>query len=740
MSETESLTKKSEKSHFRLILWGVVAAVALYLIIRNFSAFSNILLVALGFGMVVLVHEFGHFIVAKLSDVKVEAFSIGFPPALVGVQRMEDGYRVRLFPKFSEKEGEPEAERLSFTFGKKGRASETEYRIGVIPIGGFVKMLGQDDVGPVKTSDDPRSYANKPVIFRMAILAAGVTCNVISAILIFMIVFMVGIKLPPAVVGGVIPDSPAAKAGLEAGDEVIEIGGESENLDFSNVQVAAALSDVNEPVKMKVRHEDGSVEDLAIVAKLLKGNPLRLFGVIPAQSLIIAKVSKADEVKLHEKTGLLSGDRIKSVNGKEVRNYWDLKPLVLDCMLPELEVVAERKGVEGGTELIETRIRMEMLFAGGYGVESESELYHVYSMVPRLCVTDYSGMPEAARGGSIVGKIGRKIQSMGTGIRRRVLSLVGKAPEKPEPPLRAGDVILAVGDVTNPTYVEMREAVEESENKGLKMKVLRKGKNGVEEELLVTVVPRRLRGTKRVQIGAALALDAERPVVAKTISVEDGPPKLDIPRGAVVTAVDGVPVSNFYDIIREIRRYPGEHITLDWRLNKEVAGSAALDVANDGEAITVKSTFAEYIPFDDLKRLYRAGNPIEAVGMGYKKTLMFITQTYLTLRRLVSRDVSPKSLIGPVGILAASYTIVSERPFVYYAYFLGLISACIAVVNFLPLPPLDGGLVVLLLVEKIKGSALSERTQGIIAYAGWVLIAGFFLYITFNDVVRTFFG
>ncbi|GAH96410.1 unnamed protein product [marine sediment metagenome] len=63
---------------------------------------------------------------------------------------------------------------------------------------------------------------------------------------------------------------------------------------------------------------------------------------------------------------------------------------------------------------------------------------------------------------------------------------------------------------------------------------------------------------------------------------------------------------------------------------------------------------------------------------------------------------------------------------VYYVYFLGLISACIAVFNFLPLPPLDGGLIVLLLVEKIKGSALSERAQGVIAYAGWVLIGGFF--------------
>jgi regulator of sigma E protease len=572
----------------------------------------------------------------------------------------------------------------------------------------------------------------------MAILSAGVICNVISAVLIFMIVFMIGIQLPPAVIGGVRPDSPAERAGLKAGDEVVEIDGKSGNLDFSNIQVAAALSDVNEPVKMRVRHEDGTEEELELVAELLKGNPMRLFGVIPASSLTIADVTDKDE--LYRKTGLRPGDHIKSVNGKEVKNYWDLRPLVLDSVVPKLEVVAERKDADGERELIETEIGMEMRFAGDYEVESESELYHVCSMVPRLRVTAYSGMPEAARGGSIVAKIGRKIRSLGTGIWCRILSLAGKVPEKPEPPLRAGDIILAVGDVNNPTYVEMREAVTKSEDKELTMKVLRPDANGVEEELFVTVLPRRLRGAKWVQIGAVLALDADRPFVGKTISVEDGPVKLDIPEGAEITAVDGTPVSDFYDIIREIRRYPGERITLDWRLDKEIAGSVALDVGDDDESITVKTIFAESVPFDELKRLYRAGNPIEAVGMGYKKTLMFITQTYLTLRRLVSRDVSPKSLIGPVGILAVSYTIVSERPFVYYAYFLGLISACIAVVNFLPLPPLDGGLVVLLFVEKIKGSALSERTQGIIAYAGWVLIAGFFLYVTFNDVVRTFFG
>jgi regulator of sigma E protease len=306
--------------------------------------------------------------------------------------------------------------------------------------------------------------------------------------------------------------------------------------------------------------------------------------------------------------------------------------------------------------------------------------------------------------------------------------------------LQKGDIILSIGKVENPTFKELRDVTAEYEKKELGIKVLRKYAEGVEETVEVSVVPKRPVGGERALIGIYPILDAKHAVVAKTISVEDGPVKLDIPRGAEVTAVDGVGVSNFYDIIREIRRYPGERVTVDWRLDEEVAGSVALDVDSDGESITVKSTFAEFIPFDELKRLYRADNPIEAIGMGYKKTLMFITQTYLTLRRLVSRDVSPKSLLGPVGILAASYTIVSERPFVYYMYFLGLISACIAVVNFLPLPPLDGGLVVLLLVEKVKGSALSEKTQGIIAYAGWVLIGAFFLYITFNDVVRTFFS
>jgi regulator of sigma E protease len=96
--------------------------------------------------------------------------------------------------------------------------------------------------------------------------------------------------------------------------------------------------------------------------------------------------------------------------------------------------------------------------------------------------------------------------------------------------------------------------------------------------------------------------------------------------------------------------------------------------------------------------------------------------------------------MGPVGIITFSYRIVAHEPLVYYVYFLGLISAVIAVFNFLPLPPLDGGLVLLLLVEKAKGSALSERIQAIVAYTGWALILTLILYVTFNDIVRSFFS
>lgn len=705
--------KKPVNKNFRLILLATVVVVILYFIVSHASAFGNVLLVLLGFGAVILVHEFGHFIVAKLSDIKVEAFSIFMPPTLLGIQKMENGIRIRILPDIFPKEGDESGEgAISVTLNSKGKASETEYRIGLIPFGGFVKLLGQEDVGPVKSNDDPRSFANKPTSTRAAVLAAGVICNVISAVIIFMIVFLVGINLPSPVVGGVKPDSPAARAGIKAGDEVIEVAGKSKDIDFSNIGIAAALSGKNEKVSLRVRHEDGTEEDFTLVAEEMETftGKMRLFGVLQAQSLKIAKLSKKEEANdLHMKTGLLPGDYIKSINGTDVQSHWDLEGLIQNTYKPSIKLSAERmKGPEKGKR-IESEIALKWLFASGLKVESESELYHIYSMVPRLVIIWVSD---------------------------KLASKVGVTEDS----LRPGDVIVAIGDIENPTYSEMRSVTKESEDKDLQIKVLRTSASGAEEILTVAVRPKKRSGSDRVEIGILVALDAERPVVAKTIDTGGGPEKLDIPRGAMITAVDGTPVSNFYEIVREIRRYGGERITIDWRVDEQIAGSVALNVDNNLDGITIKSDFAEIIPFEDLERTYKADGPIDAILMGYRRTVMFVAQTYVTLRRLIGGLVSPKNLMGPVGIITLSYNIVAEQPLVYYVYFLGLISAVIAVFNFLPLPPLDGGLVVILLVEKVKGTALSERVQGIIAYVGWALIGTLILYVTFNDIVRSFFS
>jgi regulator of sigma E protease len=762
----------SERKHslnirIRTVL-GIIAFVAVvYLIIHNAGFFGNVVLVLLGFGAVILVHEFGHFVVAKLCGIKIEAFSIFMPPILFGVQRTEKGLRFRILPELFPKEDDESAKHpadksgeglLSFTIGKKNGGSGTEYRIGLIPFGGFVKMLGQGDVEPVKESSDPRSFTNKPFIVRASVLAAGVTFNALSAVIIFMVVFLVGINLTPAVVGGVKPNSPAARAGLKAGDEIIEIGGKSDNLDFINIGLAAALSDVNEVVRLKVKREDGSTGDFALVAKQLQGEDMKTFGILPPMGLTIARLSEKDANELYARTGLRPGDRIKSVGGRDVRTYWELAEIVRSTLTPATIVTAERtKRGSKNVDTVQTQLGLLLPALKNANIASESALTHIYSMVPRLRL-DRVGYKEPAGKKTLMSKLYNLLRRAKEKLVSKLYSLFGKTKEKlmkAEPGIKSGDIILAIGDVNLPigevkcpTYKEFREVTTKYRDAKMPVRVLRRSSSGSEEPLTITVEPKWSNDANAVLIGISPlpVLDTQHPVVAKTIDAGGGLTKLEIPRGATITAVDGTKVSSFYDIIREIGRYSGERITIDYRLNEEVAGDVALNVGSGRELIAVESGFAEGFPFEDLERCYKARGAdllsrlVNAVVLGCEKTVTFIAVTYVTLKRIVGGLVSPRNLVGPVGIITLSYHIVAEQPLVYYVYFLGLISAVIAVFNFLPLPPFDGGLIVILLVEKIKGSALSERTQGVIMYAGWVLVGALLIYVTFNDIIRSIFG
>jgi regulator of sigma E protease len=710
MSEGKNSTGKYSSSS--LILLVIIVMAIAYLFGANFDKLCeqflpvvwNTFLAVIGFSAVVFIHECGHFIVAKLSDIKVETFSIFLPPILLGIRKTAAGFRFRILPKFFPKDNDPDGDgRLSFTIGRKTTAGETEYRIGLIPVAGYVKMLGQEDIGADKQSDDPRAFGKKSVAVRMAVIAAGVIFNCLAAIVILMCVYLAGIERVPAVVGGVVSGSPAARAGLKPGDEITEIAGKSDYLDFSDIMVAAILSDTGKKVPLKVKHPDGSQEEVGIIAKEMLGMPVRLFGISEPMSLTIAQLSKADADNLFSKTHLRPGDRIKAVNGRDVQNYWQFEKIVQDALVPMITILAERTDQNGKTELIESQLPLSLAI-GKTEAGSEPETYHICSMVPRLRITLVSDkLAEDSNGNK----------------------------------LKAGDIILAAGDVENPAYNQMREITTAYENKELPLKVLRTTPDGVEKTVTVVVVPKQVPDTDRVMIGVGLAFDAEHPVVAKTIAAATGPPKLDIPSGAEITTVAGVKVSSFYDVIRELRRNVGRSATIEYRLDEHTTGSVVVDVAADENFITVKSSLVEIVPFELMKRLYKADGPAQAFMMGCKKSVGFIVQTYATLKGLLSRDISPQAMSGPVGIATIAYKAV-EHSFITFLYLLALISANLAVVNFLPIPVVDGGVFLLLLIEKIKGAPLSVRVQEMISYAGLVLIAVVFLYLTYNDILRFF--
>jgi regulator of sigma E protease len=230
----------------------------------------------------------------------------------------------------------------------------------------------------------------------------------------------------------------------------------------------------------------------------------------------------------------------------------------------------------------------------------------------------------------------------------------------------------------------------------------------------------------------------DHPVVAQTLdtpSVE----ALPIPRGAQIERVDGQPVKNFYEIAALFQKNAGQQIGIDYRLSETEAGSTALQVPSVEGLMHVWCETTSPLPLTLLEETVKTSNPAKAIGMGAKKTWYFIATTYLTLKGLFTRDVPTSALSGPVGILSISYQVAQES-FIKFLYFMGLISACIAVMNLLPIPVVDGGVIVFLLIEKIKGSPIPEKVQAGITYAGMAFLLAVFLWITYNDIHRIFFG
>jgi regulator of sigma E protease len=147
--------------------------------------------------------------------------------------------------------------------------------------------------------------------------------------------------------------------------------------------------------------------------------------------------------------------------------------------------------------------------------------------------------------------------------------------------------------------------------------------------------------------------------------------------------------------------------------------------------------YGHNLPLQQLIERRQTYNPITAAGWGVTETKFSIVQVYLTLQRLVQRTVPVSNLSGPLGIFSAGAS-AADRGADWLIWFTALISANLAVVNFLPIPIVDGGLFLFLLAEKITGRPPSPRLQTAAQVVGLALLGSLFLFVTYHDVLRIF--
>lgn len=191
-------------------------------------------------GILIFVHEFGHFIFAKRLGVGILKFSLGFGPKLIGK-----------------------------------KVGETEYLISALPLGGYVKMIGEDPSEDVSPEDLKRSFQSQPIPKRTIIVAAGPIFNLLLASVIFSVVFMTGIPVLTSKIGEVSKDSPAASAGIQKGDRILAIDGAP----IKRWDEMVAVIQKSAGIKLVLRVErEGSSFDLSIIpekkaSKTIFGEP-----------------------------------------------------------------------------------------------------------------------------------------------------------------------------------------------------------------------------------------------------------------------------------------------------------------------------------------------------------------------------------------------------------------------------------------------------------------------------------
>jgi regulator of sigma E protease len=712
-----------------------------------------VLLFIFGLGAVVFVHELGHFLVAKAVGIKVERFAIGFGPRVCGY-----------------------------------RGKETDYSLMLLPLGGYVKMLGQEDFEPLKEGDgkpDPRAYSSKSVGARFAVISAGVIMNVIFAAIMFVIIGMIGMPTPAPVIGGTVSGSPASVAEitwlddsgtpinandpeypkdqpdtLQPGDRMKTIDGDGMLISllgrditrFRRVLMQAVLSDATDKYTLSIERRvgdrvlRGKVVDLGLKMSLSPtgtGSMLPSFGIRPATSTSVARgktyISHDGEVFKNE-------DKIVAINGQKIEHNWEIEKIEKTLAGQPVQVTVERT-VDGKTSQVDISVQ-PMVRSSKIFYLKDGEILRgkvIKTDIKRKTLTlkmTENGSP-VERTVSI-GNLANTHYSPNGSLAKETLDVLGMIPRlravavadgspAHNAGLQAGDIVVQYGNHIAPTHLKLRELNKKFSTDGAKIVVMRDGK-----ELSFKIKPETRHDTP--VIGILIGVDMEHLVVA---GVRENSPASDqeITTGDVIEKINGQDVSSWSDMLAVLSTLHNKDVTLtvkrgDNRSEKLIPSLSKLIFDKSDYTSNVLSEPCRYSGLMDPK-VSRA--PMEALAWGGRETMFFVTTSYATLRSLVMRTVSTKELSGPVGIGNMAIQ-AGRRGMIDFAYFMAIISVSLAVVNFLPFPVVDGGHAMFLIIEKIRGKPISVHVMNVVQMIGLVMILMVFVFVTWQDISRLWGG
>ena len=628
----------------------------------DFTEILRIAQVILGIGLVIFVHEAGHFIAARICKVQVEVFSLGFGPPLI-------------------------------SWTRKG----TIYQIAAIPLGGFVKMLGDEPTQEGRSYareqeqtflDDPATdqakqdseLGSKSVSQRFFIYSGGVLMNMAFAVVVFPFLFAAGVPFTKPLIeprpGGI-----AWHAGIQPGSTVESINGR-EVFEFSHIQTSVALADPNNIELMVRAPGEETARKFSLTANNQEQLGFNSIGILVGREPeAIIQVSQDSAAW---KAGLRSGMQLLSVEGA---------PSAYDPFR-QFQLLGS-VGSEVVLHLIDNGEELTAL------------------VVPELSETLGSPMLGVSRVFNIVGALraSEDLDALGLVVGDRLLTVCGS------PVFHKGDLARALVDTDLPIEFVVSRSGED--------KTLQMPANSAEFDR-----ERRIRLLRDIAIDVN-DLTGEVAVSTSGVAFEAG-----MRDGDVITHINDNRIEKWDTIYETLVKASKSDAPVGLKIHRargEETGYLELTAILRGNP-TPDYGISMKLP----EHVVKTEGPMESIRVGVDCSIRFVEDTWLTLKGMLMNSVSPKHMGGIILISQVSYS-VAEQGLAKLLFFLCMLSINLAILNVLPIPVLDGGHLFFLLVEKLKGSPVSDRVLGYSQMVGLVLILSLMVFVTYNDINRFFF-